>query len=118
MGVDKKGLKVKESPPDAVSSEQRFKGRLEATRYGMARLVDRLNQELNRKVINETGLTGFYDLKLSWTPESSALADGGNSSEPSIFAALRTQLGLKFERRKNYPINMLIIDRVEKPTVN
>ena len=116
--VDKKGLKIKESPLGAVPSEQRFIGRLEATHYGIASLVHRLNQELNRKVIDETGLAGFYDLKLEWTPESSALAASGDSSAPSIFTAVQTQLGLKLELRKKYPINTLIIDRAEKPTGN
>jgi uncharacterized protein (TIGR03435 family) len=116
--VDKKGLKIKESPPGTVQSEQRFIGRLEAKHYGIASLVHRLNQELNRKVINESGLTGFYDFKLEWTPESSALAGSGDSSAPSIFTAVQTQLGLKLELRKKYPINTLIIDRAEKPTGN
>lgn len=116
--VDKKGLKIKESPPGAVPSEHRFNGRLEATHYGIAKLVHRLNQELNRKVIDETGLTGFYDLKLEWTPESGALAASSDSSAPSIFTAVQTQLGLTLELRKRYPINMLIIDRAEKPIGN
>jgi len=116
--VDKKGLKMKESPAGAVQSEQRFNGRLEATHYGIASLVRRLNQELNRKVIDETGLVGAYDLKLEWTPESSALAGSSDSSAPSIFTEIQTQLGLKLELRKKYPINTLIIDRAEKPTEN
>jgi uncharacterized protein (TIGR03435 family) len=116
--VDNKGLKIKESPPGAVPSEQRFNGRLEATHYGIAKLVHRLNQGLDRKVIDETGLTGFYDLKLAWTPESSALAASSDSSAPSIFTAVQTQLGLKLELRKKYPINMVVIDRAEKPTGN
>jgi uncharacterized protein (TIGR03435 family) len=114
--VDKKGLKIKESPAGVVPSEQRFNGSLEATHYHIAKLVERLNQKLDRKVIDETGLTGFYDLKLEWTPESSALV--GDSSSPSIFTAVQAQLGLKLELRKKYPINTLIIDRAEKPTEN
>jgi uncharacterized protein (TIGR03435 family) len=116
--VDKKGLKIKESPPGAVPSEQLFNGRLEARHYAMVRLVHRLNQELNRKVIDETGLTGFYDLKLEWAPESSAFAASSDSIAPSIFTAVQTQLGLKLEIRKKYPVNTLIIDRAEKPTGN
>jgi len=116
--TDKKGLKIKESPRGVVTSEQRFNGRLEATHYGIANLVHRLNQELNRKVIDGTGLTGFYDLKLEWTPESSALAGSDDSTAPSIFTAVQTQPGLKLELRKKYPIDTLIIDRAEKPTGN
>jgi uncharacterized protein (TIGR03435 family) len=114
--VDKKGLKIKESPAGVVPSEQRFNGSLEATHYHIAKLVERLNQELDRKVIDETGLTGFYDLKLEWTPESSALAGSDDSSAPSILTAVQTQLGLKLELRKKYPIKTLIIDGAKKPT--
>jgi len=70
-----------------------------------------LNQEdLGRKVIDETGLTGLYDLKLEWIPEESALATSNDSSAASMFTAVQTQLGLKLEIRKKYPIKMLIID--------
>jgi len=85
--LDKSGTKLKESAPGAARSEQRFEGRLEATQYEMARLAHRLQQELDRKVIDLTGLTGLYDVKLEWAPVQNSLAASDSthrrSSPPS-----------------------------------
>lgn len=69
-----------------------------------------LSQVLERPVIDRTGLTGSYDMKVEW---SAAGADGG----PSIFTALQEQLGLKLESVKG-PVEMLVIEKAEKPTEN
>jgi uncharacterized protein (TIGR03435 family) len=72
-------------------------------------------------VIDQTGLQGNFDIDLRWTPESPAVpfADrGANESAadaPSIFTALREQLGLKLEPGKG-PVEVLLIDSVEHPT--
>jgi uncharacterized protein (TIGR03435 family) len=89
---------------------------MEATHYEIGRLAHRLHQELDRKVIDLTGLTGFCDLKLEWAPEQNAVPDS-DSTRPSIFTAVRTQLGLKLEPRK-IPVKVLIVDHVEKPGAN
>jgi uncharacterized protein (TIGR03435 family) len=47
---------------------------------------------LGHTVLDKTGLTGFYDLTLEW--------DAGDDAEPSILAALRTQLGLRLTFEK------------------
>ena len=111
--VDKNGPKLSESAPDVARSEKRFHGRLEVTHYSMDSLVHRLRQELDRKVIDQTGLDGFYDFKLEWAPEDSAVDSGA----PSVFTAVRTQLGLRLDARK-VPVDVLIIDHAEKPTAN
>jgi uncharacterized protein (TIGR03435 family) len=86
--------------------------------------------ELERPVVDETGLTGRYDFKLHWTPE--VLSPQGNdtngstaldkapltdSSGPSLFTALREQLGLKLESRKG-PVEILVIDHIERPSAD
>ena len=53
-----------------------------------------LSGEVDRIVLDETGLKGKYDLTLKWTPdEERGAADAG----PSIFTAVQEQLGLKLE---------------------
>ncbi len=82
-----------------------------------------------RAVIDATGLQGSYDFTLKWSPVDmssglpSASADRGaasatvDSSGPSLFTALQEQLGLKLEPRKA-PVEVLVIDHVEKPSPN
>lgn len=84
------------------------------------------------RVLDRTGLTGTYDFTLRFScelcqfaavngdsfppPPSPADSPGG---EPSIFVALRKQLGLKLNKVKNVPLDMIVVDHVEKtPTAN
>ena len=116
--VDKQGPKLKKSAADTAPSEDsHLRGRLVATQYDLASLIHRLQQEVDRKVVDLTKLTGFYDLKLEWTPNQGSVTTDP-SSDPSIFTAVKTQLGLRLESRKKYPVEFLIIDRAEKPEAN
>jgi uncharacterized protein (TIGR03435 family) len=78
---------------------------------------------LGRNVIDETGLTGAFDMRLTWTVDSENVRPGGidnpspNSAGPSIFTALQEQLGLKLEATKG-PVEVLVIDHIEKPSAN
>ncbi len=81
-----------------------------------------LSQILNRTVIDKTGLTGMFDFHLEFAPDDvtpgvTASGDAGDPPGPSIFAALQEQLGLKLEAGKG-PVDLLVIDRVAKPTEN
>jgi uncharacterized protein (TIGR03435 family) len=77
----------------------------------------------NRFITDETGLQGKYDFELMFSWEVGGnLAEGTsprvvNSDAPSIFAALEKQLGLKLEARR-IPVEVLAIDRLEKPSEN
>jgi bla regulator protein blaR1 len=82
-----------------------------ATTIGLLAL--NLSNQLGRRVIDKTGLTGKYDFELKWTPEG---AQPGEDS-PSLFTALTEQLGLRLESQRG-PVEMLVIDRVEKPSEN
>jgi uncharacterized protein (TIGR03435 family) len=69
-----------------------------------------------RPVINQTGLTGLYDVTLDWTP--SRVADTNpDASGPSLFTALEEQLGLKLVETKG-PVEVVVIDHIEKPSEN
>jgi uncharacterized protein (TIGR03435 family) len=92
-------------------------------------LVNMLSRQLQRTVIDKTGLTGKYDFTLQWTEESSdPMFKGGDGSQqkaepapdatgPSIFTALQEQLGLKLQSAKG-PVETLVIDHVEMPSEN
>jgi uncharacterized protein (TIGR03435 family) len=89
-------------------------------------------QQLGRPVSDRTGLTGKYNFSLQWTPDVNQAPmlkrpDGGwqpsgsgvspEFSGPSIFTAIQEQLGLKLEPEKG-PVQILVIDHVEKPSEN
>jgi len=104
------------------------RGLLTGTSLQMESLTATLANIVGRYVIDKTGLQGKFDWKLEWTPETAPLQPGPMSdkpaspnppdnSGPSIFTALREQLGLKLESQKG-PVPVLIIDRVEKPSAN
>jgi uncharacterized protein (TIGR03435 family) len=71
-----------------------------------------LGKRLDRTVIDKTGLTGIYDVKLEWSPDLST--DTGSAS---IFTALQDQLGLKLESGRG-PVAIIVIDSIERPTEN
>jgi uncharacterized protein (TIGR03435 family) len=80
-----------------------------------------LLREVQRTVVDRTGLTGFFDGSLQWTPgEARVLAFGDPPPDtpppivdgPSIFTALEEQLGLKLEPGRG-PVEVLVIDRVD-----
>jgi uncharacterized protein (TIGR03435 family) len=83
---------------------------------------------LEQPVVDQTGLGKTrYDFVLKWTPDPSQaqlgggpppppLADGAEVP-PDIFAAFQQQLGLKLENTKA-PVDVMVIDRLEKPSDN
>jgi uncharacterized protein (TIGR03435 family) len=74
-----------------------------------------------RPVVDRTGLTGIYDLELTWTPEQLPVAPGGRElppidpNGPSLFTAVEEQLGLKLQATTG-PVEVLVIDSAERPT--
>jgi uncharacterized protein (TIGR03435 family) len=66
-----------------------------------------------------TGLTGFYDVKLEWTPtDLSAQSPTETAVGPSIFSAVQSELGLKLQARKG-PLDLLVVDHaLQVPTEN
>jgi uncharacterized protein (TIGR03435 family) len=78
---------------------------------------------LARPVIDKTGITGTFEFRLVWAFDPTADPAGGpgigplDPSGPSIFTALQEQLGLKLENSKG-PVEVLVIDSVQKPSEN
>jgi uncharacterized protein (TIGR03435 family) len=81
---------------------------------------------LDRPVVDQTGLTGRYDLTVTFTPDDSLFnghslgfpkpADGVEPA-PGLFDAIQQQLGLKLTAEKTQ-VDVLAIDHVEKPSAN
>lgn len=100
---------------------------LEGRGVSMDALAQTLSQtELNRTVLNKTGLTGAFDMNLTWEvdPAAPGLDDGrggpriqDSSEKASILTALQEQLGLKLEAGRG-PVEVLVIDRIEQPSAN
>jgi uncharacterized protein (TIGR03435 family) len=69
---------------------------------------------VSRPVIDRTGLSGKFDLSLEWVGEYNPPPD---ASGPTFAEAMKEQLGLKLEAAKG-PIEVLVIDHVEQPSLN
>jgi len=84
----------------------------------VAILARELAQVLGRVVLNNTGISGRYDLTLQWTPDD-VLTNGAPDPNlpPGIFTAIQEQLGLKLESTKG-PVPVLVLDHVETPSAN
>ena len=84
-------------------------------------LVSRLSSELNGPVVDNTGLTGSFDVVLEYEPVnqpvSIAPANPGvpEFASPPLRDALQQQLGLKLEQTRA-PLPIVIIESAEMPT--
>ena len=85
---------------------------MQGTDVPMTDLTTNLGNQPGRFVTDGTGLPGHYDFVLHWDPNQQE-----DSTEPSLFAALHEQLGLKLESRKG-PMQVLVIDSAAKPSEN
>jgi uncharacterized protein (TIGR03435 family) len=92
----------------------------------MTRLAEILAGNLGRRVVDKTGLTGFYDLDLVYTPDQIPGPPPGplppgvqipviDPNGPSLTTAIQEQLGLKLESTRG-PVEVVVIDRIERPT--
>jgi uncharacterized protein (TIGR03435 family) len=77
-------------------------------------------------MIARNRITGGYDFTLDWTPGDSQFGGTGSkltppaespSTWPYLYTAIQQQLGLKLNSTKA-AADVLVIDRVEKPSEN
>jgi uncharacterized protein (TIGR03435 family) len=81
---------------------------------------------LDRPVVDQTGISGRYNFTLKWTPDESQFGGMGikvpppsdkADAPPGLFTAMPEQLGLKLDATKT-PVDVFVVDHVEKPTDN
>jgi len=137
--IAKGGSKLKVSKAEEIPSSNgpshHFKmgmgsGGIESQGTSIESLIQALSPQVGRTIIDKTGLTGYYDYSLKWTPDNSpppmaggpeggpprgdAASDAGG---PSLFTAIQEQLGLKLEPQKG-PVDVIVIDHIDPPSPN
>jgi uncharacterized protein (TIGR03435 family) len=87
----------------------------------MASLITMLSTQAGAPVVDNTGLSGNFDVKLQFSPGSAgapapnaAPSSPAADDAPSLFTAVREQLGLKLTPTR-VPLDRLIIDHIERP---
>lgn len=111
--TDKQGLKIKlsEGSGSTNTNENNGSGRFTGEGITMKAFALNLGGMVGRTTIDETGLgDATYRVEMNWT-------DGGSGDGPSIFTALREQLGLRLESKKG-PVPVYVVERAEKPSEN
>lgn len=111
-----------ETPPRICGSVRIARNFLEAFGISMTALSADLAELSGRKVVDKTGFTGTFDAHLEFAPDDAvalggAAAPSADPAQPSLFTALQEQLGLRAESSKG-PVELLVIDHVEKPSEN
>jgi uncharacterized protein (TIGR03435 family) len=114
--VAKDGLKIRETEKPEHSADMRTSagpGSLTVQKLAMNVFTQQILRDIvGRPVVDKTGLAGYYDLKLEWNPDESALA--ASNERPSIFTGLQEQLGLRLETQ-HAPVEVLPITHAELP---
>jgi uncharacterized protein (TIGR03435 family) len=96
-------------------------GRMTLRGVTMDWVAKQLAARVGRAVVDGTGLTGYFDLDLEFTPQTRVgdatdpAADRPADTGASIYTALQEQLGLKLESQKR-SVDVLVIDSAEHPT--
>jgi uncharacterized protein (TIGR03435 family) len=87
------------------------RGRIQFRWQSMANFAHFLSTQVDRPVLDNTGLKAHYALKLSWYKEASSVTD--SPSGPTIFESLVRQLGLRLQAKKS-GVEMLVVDTLQK----
>jgi uncharacterized protein (TIGR03435 family) len=69
---------------------------------------------MDRPLVDQTGLSGRYDFKLTYSYGDGATAD---ADAPPMFTAIKEQLGLRFEPVKA-SVDVLVLDLISRDGVS
>jgi uncharacterized protein (TIGR03435 family) len=109
--------------PGMSTSASRFSSNITAHGIPISALIPSLARPLGRPVLDRTGLTGNFDFTLKFATDRPGPDDTlngqpmPNSDLPFLFEAIQQQLGLKLESGKG-PVEVIVIDHVERPSGN
>jgi uncharacterized protein (TIGR03435 family) len=122
LTVAKNGPKLQATASGVRGFIRPARGLIEGKGVTMGTLAGFLGGSLGQSVTDNTGVIGGFDIRLEWTPtevEADYKYDDRpiDPTGPSIFTAIQEQLGLKLEAGKG-PIEVLVIDHVERPSEN
>jgi len=110
-------------PIGYVACQGRFLGGMgrgvRAKAVDMSDLAQYLSGFTDRPIMDQTGIAGLFEINTGpWRPDQPSTEAGAESDFlPTLFTMLQEQLGLKLEARRG-PVEVLVIDRAEKPTEN
>jgi uncharacterized protein (TIGR03435 family) len=114
----RRSMKLKPAAVDAYSRIENSAMGFIAKSTTMPEFADYLVDPMQTPVVDETGLAGKYDFSVDFT---SYLPADSDTVRPDVISVmmitLEGELGLKLEPRK-VPVNVLVIDHIEKPTAN
>jgi uncharacterized protein (TIGR03435 family) len=113
LEVAKNGPKM-ETAAGGESIDFARNGGLDSKNATMQHFAEVLSRQMDLPVVNRTGLDGVFNLKLEWTPQT---AQQSPDAGPTIYTAIQEQLGLRLRAEKT-PIDVLVIDHVERPAEN
>ena len=109
-----KAYKLPNGAPAGTGLHSDAAGEITGQAVTMADITRWLSRQTGRTVLDKTGLTGKYDFTLKWNADDSETAGDGGLS---IYAAVQQQLGLKLDSGKG-PVEIVVIDHAERPSVN
>jgi len=125
--LDSEGYPILPDDNKAAMRSQGMNGRqwVSARGQSMQSLIRTLQTGVGSgvRIVDKTGLTGFYDFKLYYGRPNVAPAAGAATSldvddpAPDITSAMQSQLGLRLEK-STMPLDVLIIDRIEKTPID
>ena len=101
-------------PADGEEARTLRMGDLNSPSMTLAALSEMLGFELERPVVDRTGLAGPFAIHLQWASDRAPVPD---STLPSLFTAVQEQLGLKLESTRA-PVEIFVIDSVQQPSEN
>ena len=116
----KGGAPLPQPASGPVCTGRTIPGTITATALSMGSLAGGLIRFAGRSVVDETGLAGYYDYELRWTPDEPPEPRPGepplviDPNGPSLSTALQEQLGLRLNARR-VPMNVVVIDHAELP---
>jgi uncharacterized protein (TIGR03435 family) len=114
--IAKGGLKMKEVATG--DGESMGPGKMSAHGLTMDSLVYGFSGMVGRMIVDKTGLgERRFDFELKWAPDDRRAADASPDAGPDLFTALEEQLGLKLVSSRG-PVEVLVIDHIERPSAN